>query len=253
MSSIIYTHSLAKLTLLILGITFLISCVSQQTRQIPTEADTQITPISSIHTTDSRITKPVNRVEKTVYDSLETDVLLEKADTAFENKNFKEALFLFELVTKRSDTPWVRTYAGLYQTHLKLKDTGAAEEAFRRLLEASLKKSDQLNFKFLFSVNSIEFINDANLRNEYSFWLRQIVRYLAEKRLCSHIVGHSTVTEEMKNEELSLLRAKKIQKLMEMTFPAIRQKSKAIGKGGTHSNNLMDTIDRRVEIVVVDC
>jgi outer membrane protein OmpA-like peptidoglycan-associated protein len=83
--------------------------------------------------------------------------------------------------------------------------------------------------------------------------LRQIARYLSDKKLCSHIVGHSTVTEEMKNEELSLLRAKKIKKLMEMTFPAIRQKSKAIGKGSTNSNNVMDTIDRRVEIVVVDC
>jgi outer membrane protein OmpA-like peptidoglycan-associated protein len=259
MYSIIDIHSLTKLTLLILGIAFLISCVSQQTRQIPTEADTQITPISPIHTTDSRITEPVNRVknpvrvENPVYDSVETDVLLDKADTALENKKYEEALLFFELAAKRSDTPLVRTYAGLYQTHLKLKDTAAAEEAFRRLLEASFKKSDKLNFKFLFSVNSSEFINDADLRNEYSFWLRQIARYLADKRLCSHIVGHSTVTENRKNEELSLLRAKKIQELMEMTFPAIRQKSKAIGKGSTNSNNVMDTIDRRVEIVVVDC
>jgi len=61
------------------------------------------------------------------------------------------------------------------------------------------------------------------------------------------------VTEEMKNEELSLLRGKKVQELMEMTFPAILQKSKVIGKGATNSNNVMDTIDRRVEIVLVDC
>ncbi len=257
MYSIIYTNSLTKLTLIILGIIFLISCVSQQTRQTPTEADTQITPISPIHTTDIRITEPVipvkNPASDSDSDSVETDVLLDKADTALENKKYEEALLFFELAVKRSDTPLVRTYAGLYQTHLKLKDTAAAEEAFRHLLEASFKKSDKLNFKFLFSVNSSEFINDADLRNEYSFWLRQIARYLADKRLCSHIVGHSTVTENRKNEELSLLRAKKIQKLMEMNFPAIRQKSKAIGKGSTNSNNAMDTIDRRVEIVVVDC
>jgi hypothetical protein len=261
MSSIIYTNSLAKLTLLILGIIFLISCVSQQTQQTPTEADTRMTPISPIHTTDSRITKSVIRVKNTApaYDSLETDALLDKADTALENKKYEEALLFFELAAKRSDTPWVRTYAGLYQTHLKLKHTAAAEKAFHRLLEASFKKSDKLNFKFLFSVYSSEFINDADLKNEYSFWLRQIARYLADKRLCSHIVGHSTVTEKMENEELSLLRAKKIQKLMEMTFPTILQKSKLIGKGanetlvGTNSNNVMDTIDRRVEIVVVDC
>jgi outer membrane protein OmpA-like peptidoglycan-associated protein len=259
MSSIIYTNSLVKLTLLILSIIFLISCVSQQTRQPPTEADTRITPIKPIHTTDSRITEPVIRVKNPVYDSVETDVLLDKADTALENKKYEKALLLFELAAKRSDTPWVRTYAGLYQTHLKLKHTAAAEKAFRRLLEASFKKSDKLNFKFLFSVNSSEFINDADLRNEYSFWLRQIARYLADKRLCSHIVGHSTVTEEIENEDLSLLRAKKIQKLMAMTFPAILQKSRLIGKGanetlvGTNSNNVMDTIDRRVEIVLVDC
>jgi len=261
MYSIIYTHSLTKLTLLILGITFLISCVSQQTQQTATEADTRITPISSIHTTDSRITEPVIRVKNPAPadDSLETDVLLDKAETALKNKKYEEALLFFELAAKRSDTPSVRTYAGLYQTHLKLKHIAAAEDAFRRLLEASFKKSNKLNFKFLFSVDSSEFINDADLRNEYSFWLRQIARYLTDRGLCSHIVGHSTVTEEIKNEELSLLRAKKIQELMGMTFPAILQKSKVIGKGanetlvGTNSNNVMDTIDRRVEIVVVDC
>ncbi|MDM8563206.1 hypothetical protein QUF54_07620, partial [Candidatus Marithioploca araucensis] len=201
----------------------------------------------------------INLVDKEHYDSLETDELINQAEALFENNGFEKARLLFKLAIKRPDAQLVRTYAGLYQTYLKLEDQVAAENAFSKLLEARIMENKKLNFKFLFSINSSEFVKDMELRNEYSFWLFQIARYFDENSLCSSIVGHSSVTEDANNHELSLERAKKVQTLMAGNFPVIMQSSKIIGKSasenmiGTDSNNATDLFDRRVEIIVVDC
>ncbi len=220
----------------------------------------------SVEVTDKSIDKDelvdddlINLVDEENYNSLETEALLNQAEALFENNEFEKALFLFKLAVKRSDAPFVRTYASLYQTYLKLGEQAAAEDAFSNLLEARLMENKKLNFKFLFAVNSSEFIDDVELKNEYLFWLRQIARYFDENSLCSLIVGHSSVTEDANNQELSLKRAKKVQELMADNFPVIRQSSKIIGESanenmiGTDSNDVMDTLDRRVEIIVFNC
>ncbi|MCK5523003.1 MAG: hypothetical protein KAI83_07710 [Thiomargarita sp.] len=305
-----------KLSLLILGFNFLISCASQQPKPSQGSTESKIfalekpTPADDIDKVfgvkidesdevkkeplllkkqaevvvvdevvdedesvdvadksvdeDEPVDEPVdddliNLVDEEQYNSLETDALLNQAEALFENHEFEKALFLFKLAVKRSDAQFVRTYAGLYQTYLKLEVQAAAENAFSKLLEARIMENKKLNFKFLFSVNSSEFINDVELKNEYLFWLRQIARYFDENSLCSLIIGHSSVTEDANNQELSLERAKKIQELMADNFPIIMQSSKIIGESasenmiGTDSNDVMDTLDRRVEMIVVEC
>ncbi len=299
-----------KLSLLILGFNFLISCASQQPKPSQGSTESKIfalekpTPADDIDkvfgvkidesdgvkkeplllkkqakvvVVDEVVDESIDVAEKSVdedepvdddlinlvdeeqYNSLETDALLNQAEALFENHEFEKALFLFKLAVKRSDAQLVRTYAGLYQTYLKLEVQAAAENAFSKLLEARIMENKKLNFKFLFSVNSSEFINDVELKNEYLFWLRQIARYFDENSLCSLIVGHSSVTEDANNQELSLERAKKVQELMADNFPVIMQSSKIIGESasenmiGTDSNDVMDTLDRRVEMIVVDC
>jgi len=198
-------------------------------------------------------------VNKEYYDSLDTQGLLQKADARYENQDYETASLLFNLAAERPDGRLMKTYAGLYQSHIKLEEQAAAEKAFAQLLALSVKKNGRLNVKFLFSVNSTEFIENEELRREYSFWLRQIARYFKNNTLCFQMNGHTTMTEDQNNSSLSFLRAEKIQALMKEPFATIMQRSKVVGKGyqenrvGINTNDVRDTIDRRVEIIVANC
>ncbi|RKZ37979.1 MAG: hypothetical protein DRQ49_08510 [Gammaproteobacteria bacterium] len=198
--------------------------------------------------------------DNTYYNFLETKALLVEAETVYEKNDFNNALILFNEVTKRSDGELMRTYAGLYETYLKLEQTQDAEEAFSQLLALSVQKNRRLNFKFLFKVNSVEFIDAPQLRKEYSLWLRLIARYFKKNKSCFHIVGHSSKTGTVAyNDELSYLRAGIFQQRLQADFSNIGQISKVLGKGfrenlvGSGTDDAQDAIDRRVEIVVVDC
>jgi outer membrane protein OmpA-like peptidoglycan-associated protein len=198
-------------------------------------------------------------VNKEYYDSLDTQALLQKAQARYENQDYETASLLFNLVAERPDGRVMKTYAGLYQSHIKLENQAAAEKAFAQLLALSVKQNSRLNVKFLFSVSSTDFIENEELRREYSFWLRQIARYFKNNTLCFQMIGHSTLTEDQNDSSLSFLRAEKIQTLMKEPFPMIMQRSKVVGKGnqenlvGTNTNDVRDTIDRRVEIIVANC
>lgn len=262
---------------IILGITLLVSCASPPTKS-PSEAPinfedttTSSAPTyqdSPMYLKDKHIASTVTTMEsvdgelanKESYDPLDTNALLMEAESFYKNQDYNKALSFFNLAVKRPDNEQLmKTYAGIYQTNLQLKHQQAAKEAFGKLLAVSVEENKKLNLKFLFLANSTEFINDAELRNEYSFWLHQIANYFGNNTLCFQIEGHSSFTEEQNNSNLSLLRAQKIQQLIKATVPAVIQRSKIVGKGyhdnivGTNTNNVMDTIDRRVEIVVVDC
>ncbi|NJO15320.1 MAG: hypothetical protein HC877_06120 [Thioploca sp.] len=106
--------------------------------------------------------------------------------------------------------------------------------------------------------DSIEFLDDKELREEYDFWLQQIANYFKNNDQCFQIEGYSTRAENNQDNQLALLRAQKIQNLMAIDFPQIKQKSIAVGKALSQRkksavSEIIDTINRRVEIVVVAC
>lgn len=192
------------------------------------------------------------------YTSLTTAALLTEADTAYEEKNYKKSIGLFNLAVQRPDGKVVKTYAGLYQGYLQLKNTALAAKAFNQLLAVSVEENKKLNTKFLFLPNSTDFIDDKELRAEYDFWLQQIANYFKNNDQCFQIEGYSTRAESKQDSQLALLRAQKIQNLMAIDFPQIKQKSIAVGKPlskrkKVNSSEIIDTINRRVEIVVVAC
>ncbi|BAP56735.1 outer membrane protein/peptidoglycan-associated (lipo)protein [Thioploca ingrica] len=192
------------------------------------------------------------------YTSLTTADLLTEADTAYEEKNYKKSIGLFNLAVQRPDGKVMKTYAGLYQGYLQLKNTALAAKAFNQLLAVSVEENKKLNTKFLFLPNSTDFIDDKELRAEYDFWLQQIANYFKNNDQCFQIEGHSTRAESKQDSQLALLRAQKIQNLMAIDFPQIKQKSIAVGKPlskrkKANSSEIIDTINRRVEIVVVAC
>jgi outer membrane protein OmpA-like peptidoglycan-associated protein len=186
------------------------------------------------------------------YDTLPTNVLLDEADTIYAEQNFSKSLLLYRLAAQRADGQTVRTYAGLYQTNLQLNNQTEAQKAFLQFLANSVKEDNKLNVKFFFHEDSTEFIKDEELRSEYAFWLRQIGHYFNNNNQCFHIIGYSSPSGNQEyNHQLSLLRAQKIQQQLKTYIPDIMQRSKVVGEGETQSG--IETLARRVEIMVVDC
>jgi outer membrane protein OmpA-like peptidoglycan-associated protein len=213
---------------------------------------------SQVNTTKSAVGKSTQLEE--YYNSLDTNALLVEANTNYETNDYEQALLLFNQAASRADGQIMKTYAGLYETYRKLNQKTDAEQAFAKLLTISVQETHKLNMKFLFKVNSADFIEETALRQEYSFWLQQIIKYFRNSDRCFQIVGHSSHTGTATyNDKLSLSRAKKVQQLMKIDFPTVLQRAKAVGKGfrdnlvGSGTDDARDAIDRRVEIVVVSC
>jgi outer membrane protein OmpA-like peptidoglycan-associated protein len=205
-------------------------------------------------------TKPVGELaEKEYYDSLETQALLAEAETAYEKSDYQTALTLFSTAAKREDGRVMKTYAGLYRTNLKLGDNYAAEQAFGELVAIGMAE-DNLSAKFLFDVNSTDFVPKSNLRREYDLWLRQIGQHFARGNRCLHIIGHSSRTGKREyNLKLSKQRAQSIQERLRSDFQQVMQKSVALGKGFDEcincsgTDDAKDAVDRRVEFKIIDC
>lgn len=152
------------------------------------------------------------------------------------------------------------TYAGLYLANYKLSRLEEAEKAFSRLIAISAEKYRSFTVKYLFGVNSVEFLKDKTLAERYQTWIRNIGKYFQDTNNCLRIVGHSSRTEsEEYNDKLSIEQAKSIQTLLQKSFPEVFQRSKIVGKGfsenivGTGTDDDGDALDRRVELFVIEC
>jgi len=212
---------------------------------------------SPVYLEDKRIEQMVNTTvvdlpNQEYYGSLSTEALLDEADATYALEDFAKSLLLYRLAAQRDDGQTVRTYAGLYQTNLQLDEQTEAEKAFLQFLANSVKEDKKLNLKFFFHKDSVDFIKDEELRSEYAFWLRQIGDYFNSNNQCFHIIGYSSPSGNPEyNHQLSLLRAQKIQELLQAHIPEVMQRSKVVGEGETQSG--METLARRVEIMVADC
>jgi outer membrane protein OmpA-like peptidoglycan-associated protein len=201
-----------------------------------------------------------DEAQKDYYDTLPTAALLVEASTLYEERDYQNALRVFEKTAGREDGRIMRTYAGLYETHYKLGAIEQAEKAFGDLLQVSVDTHKNLNIKFLFEVNSTEFIADQALRKQYALWLRQIALFFGKNQSCFQVVGHSSRSGGAAyNEQLSLVRAKRVQRLLNSEAPSLSQRSKAVGKGfrenlvGAGTDDARDAIDRRVELLLTEC
>jgi outer membrane protein OmpA-like peptidoglycan-associated protein len=192
------------------------------------------------------------------YDSLETNALLAEAESYFDEADYAHARSLFKRVTSRQDGKVLKAYLGLYRTDVALHDMIAAEIAFRDLVAVGANTG--LNTKFLFQVNSTEFVADEALRAQYEMWTRQIGRYFSSDDRCINIVGHSSRTGTAeRNRKLSLERSRLIRERIVSAAPAVAKRAKALGMGadenivGSGTDDDKDSLDRRVEVVIVEC
>jgi outer membrane protein OmpA-like peptidoglycan-associated protein len=192
--------------------------------------------------------------------SLETRALLREASTAYEKGAYDTALSLFTAASERPDAQSLWTYAGLYLAQYKLGRLAEADRTFAKIVSISVEDHRMLTVRFLFKVNSVNFPNDARLRERYAAWLKHIGAYFQKTDYCLQIVGHCSKTgPETYNERLSLDRAKRIQQLLRSSLPDTMTRTTAIGKGsrenvvGIGTDDERDILDRRVELVIVDC
>ncbi len=196
---------------------------------------------------------------KKYYESLDTKSLIEEAERLSANKEYEQSLLLFYLASERKDSPLKVTYLELYQNARNLNHQVAASDAFQRLLTQNVIETKKLTFKFLFTPQSSVFTDDKDLRKEYSFWLREIVKYFQKNKRCFQIIGHTGKEETDNPKQLSLQRAKKIQLMMKVNFPMVIERSTLIAKGdkeniiGIGTNDMMDILDRRVELNIINC
>jgi outer membrane protein OmpA-like peptidoglycan-associated protein len=200
------------------------------------------------------------KTDLTYFDSLEIKAILIEAETAYEEKDYETALKLFNMADDRDDGQILRTYIGLYLTNQKLNRWDDAETALGKIISVSVETHGILSIKFLFEVNSVEFWEADNSNARYAPWLRQIGNYFREHPHCLDIVGHCSRTgPETWNNNLSLERAKAVQKRLEKDFPEVTEYSRAIGKGfkenisGLGTDDERDAIDRRVELIIREC
>ncbi len=191
---------------------------------------------------------------------LTTRALLTEAASAYEDGDYKTALTLFQEAESRPQGRTLQTYAGLYMANRKLDRADAAERAFARIVELSVERYGRLTVKFLFDVNSADFPRDPAIRDQYDLWLRQIGRYFQGTDHCIQIVGHCSRSGSAEwNDKLSLMRAERIRNLLKASFPSVKSRSEAIGKGfrenivGSGTDDERDAVDRRVEINLVEC
>ena len=193
-------------------------------------------------------------------EALITRALITEGESAFDAGDYRLALGLFQRAASRPGGETLRSLAGIYMASWKLDRKDAAEAAFGRIVAFSVERHETLTVKFLFAVNSDEFIRDADLRRQYRLWLRRIGTYFHRTGGCLHVIGHSSRSgTETWNETLSRNRALRIQGLLKPSFPEVMSRSVAIGRGyqdniiGIGTDDERDALDRRVEIVPVPC
>ena len=91
-------------------------------------------------------------------------------------------------------------------------------------------------------------------------WLRTVAREVAASKACLSIVGHTSRTGvEQFNDRLSLQRAVAIQRRIEGLAPETVSRLQSAGVGsrenlvGSGTDDMRDSLDRRVEFRVRNC
>lgn len=189
--------------------------------------------------------------------SLDAATITTEASEALSRSDYRSAIVLFNDSLKRPDGRTMKNYSGLYQAYYRTNQRDNASRAFRDLFTLAAENSN-ITVKFLFRVNTTEFITNGDAAAQYDIWLHEAANYLARSGECMTVVGHTSHTGTTEfNMKLSLDRAQRIQKLLAGYAPGA--KLTALGRGfeenirGTGTDDEQDAIDRRVEFRMGGC
>jgi outer membrane protein OmpA-like peptidoglycan-associated protein len=192
--------------------------------------------------------------------SVQTLALLRAASAAYEKDDPATALSLFTEAANRPDGDTLWTYAGLYLVYEKLGRSRDAEASFEKIVSISVEKHRMLTVRFLFKVDSVDFWGGPGAIQRYGAWIRHIGAYFSRTDHCILVVGHCSKTgPETWNKSLSLMRAEKVQRLLAPALSGADHRIRAEGRGsaenviGIGTDDERDVLDRRVELLIVEC
>lgn len=192
--------------------------------------------------------------------SMETLALLRDATSAYERRNYQNALALFSDAAARADGQTLLILTELYLTNFRLGRLTEADSTFTRIIDIGVKRYGKITVRFLFRKNSVDFWEGDVATARYGAWLGRIGEYFYQREDCLRIVGHSSNSgPEPWNEQLSVLRAEQIQYLLRGSLPGVKKRTLATGVGsrenvvGIGTDDERDALDRRVELIPVVC
>lgn len=201
-----------------------------------------------------------NPADALYLEQLSTGALIADAQEAYNGEKWDHALRLYSAAVQRPDGQQLRALNGLYLANVQLGRRDAAEDAFGKIAAFGLA-TDNLAVKLLFRPGSTDFLTEGNPNAaNYPMWLRQIARAAQSGDMCLNVVGHTSRTgSEPLNERLSLARAAAVRERMVRESPPLSRRVRTSGVGSRHNlvgsgtDDLRDSLDRRVEFKVLKC
>lgn len=192
-------------------------------------------------------------------DRLAIDAKLADGRNAYDNGDYAAAEALFKKVSTLTHGKNFIALSGIYQSQLRANRLTDAEASFGRLAEAGLD-AGSLSVKFLYKVNSTDFLQNDELATQYPLWIRQIAQQLSLKKQCMVVNGHASRSGSAEyNINLSRKRAERLVQLLRKSKPVLANRLQSAGKGfsenivGSGTNDALDVIDRRVDFDLVTC
>jgi len=185
--------------------------------------------------------------------------VINEAMLAYNEGKIPTANRLYKEAQGVADAGDLRVLNGLYLTSWQLGQRDEAKQAFGQLVASGLE-SKRLPMKLLFKPGGTQFNESGDLGVQYQIWLTALAEEAGKVPACVRAVGHTSRTGSASaNEKLSLRRAETIAKLLEARNRSLSTRLTVGGVGsrealvGLGTDDLRDSLDRRVEFRVVDC
>jgi outer membrane protein OmpA-like peptidoglycan-associated protein len=186
--------------------------------------------------------------------------IIADAIDAYNSKRYAEAAELWKSALASPGGDQLRTYTGLYLSEWRQRHEEKAVDAFKALVDYSLKTS-KVGAMFVFRPNSTVFVSPSgSAEAPYEMWLKVIAARAVLANACLEVEGHTSATGlAALNERLSLRRAEYVRDRLIGYAPSLAQRTIATGVG---SRDLIvrsdwdgphNAIDRRVEFKTVKC
>jgi outer membrane protein OmpA-like peptidoglycan-associated protein len=189
-------------------------------------------------------------------DTVVAATTIDEAMQAYDKKNYKDALALFNAVLRNPAGDQPRVHAGLYMVNQKLGKRQAAMQEFDKIVRYGLT-GNRLAMRFNFNPGGSAFASDGN---PYQQWLKGLAGQAAKLPACLEVAGHADRGgSEQINERLSLQRAEFVKQQIVMERKELAKRVTAQGYGsrqtliGTGKSDASDALDRRIEFKPLAC
>jgi len=204
-------------------------------------------------------TKPGDPIDPIYLQRIATAALVNEAIDLFEAQNYRAAHELFRSAAQTPAGRQLRVLNGWFLSSWNLSRRAEASEAAGRLAEYGLERGS-FSMMFLFPPGRAEFTPDRKVSGTYPVLLTEIARKTVPTKSCLELIGHASRSgPEPVNERLSLERANFVKGQLERASRPLGRRMTVVGVGsrewmiGTGSDDLVDALDRRVQIKVADC